>query len=75
MWSKIQSDFKTWTPDQRDAACTRILIPLKVPVWTPGGDPKAFLRSIADINGRDGRRHGCRCGSRRRCLREGVARR
>ena len=53
IWSKIQSDFHSWTPDQRNAACTRILIPLKVPVGTPGGDPKGFLRSMADINGWD----------------------
>ena len=36
IWSKIQSDFRSWTPVQREDACTRILIPLKKPVWTPG---------------------------------------
>lgn len=53
IWSKIQADFHSWTTAQRDTACTRILIPLKKPIWTPGGDPKAFVRSMADINGWD----------------------
>ena len=53
IWSRIQADFRSWTSAQRDDACTRILIPLKAPVWTPGGDAKAFLRSMADINGWD----------------------
>ncbi|MBC8164806.1 MAG: LysM peptidoglycan-binding domain-containing protein [Bryobacteraceae bacterium] len=53
IWTKIQSDFRSWTPDQRSDACSRILIPLKMPVWTPGTDPKTFIRSVGDINGWD----------------------
>jgi hypothetical protein len=53
IWTKIQTDFKGWTANQREEACTRVLIPLKVPVWTPGGDVKQFMRSMADINGWD----------------------
>jgi hypothetical protein len=50
---KIQVDFRTWSRDDRERACRRILIPLKMPVWTPGTNPKDFLRSFADINGWD----------------------
>lgn len=53
IWTKIQTDFHSWSPSQRDDACTRVLIPLTMPVWTPGGDIKKFLRSVADINGWD----------------------
>jgi len=53
IWTKIQTDFRLWTRDQRDQACSRILIPLKMPVWPSGGDPKTFIRSMADINGWD----------------------
>jgi hypothetical protein len=51
--SKIQTDFRSWTSDAQQQACRRILIPLKVPVWTPGTNPKDFLRSAADLNGWD----------------------
>jgi hypothetical protein len=50
---QIQSDFRMWTRDQRESACTRILFPVKMPTYTPGMDPKAFLISAADINGWD----------------------
>jgi hypothetical protein len=53
IWTKIQTDFHSWTPAQREDACIRVLVPLKVPAWTPGGDVKKFLRSAADINGWD----------------------
>ncbi len=53
IWSRIQADFRAWTPVQRDEACKRILIPLKKPVLTPGTDVSKFLRSVADINGWD----------------------
>jgi hypothetical protein len=53
IWTKIQTDFHSWTPSQREDACTRVLVPVKMPVWTPGGDTKKFLRSAADINGWD----------------------
>ena len=52
VWSRILTDFYSWTAAQREAACNRILIPLKVPVWTPGDIPKS-VRSVADINGWD----------------------
>jgi hypothetical protein len=53
IWSKIQTDFRSWTPAQREAACTRVLIPLKKPEWKPGTDARQFTRSMADINGWD----------------------
>jgi hypothetical protein len=53
IWAKIQTDFHSWTPSQREDACTRVLVPVHMPVWTPGGDIKKFLRSAADINGWD----------------------
>jgi len=53
IWSKIQADFASWSKAQQDEACTRILIPVKKPVWKPGINPKDFLRSAADINGWD----------------------
>jgi hypothetical protein len=53
VWTKIQSDFRSWTPEQRDAACTRILIPLQKPVWTPDTNIKSYVKSMADINGWD----------------------
>jgi hypothetical protein len=44
---KIQTDFRTtWTPTQRDAACKRILIPLK-PV-RPGTKEPTFKEIVAD---------------------------
>jgi hypothetical protein len=53
IWSKIQSDFKSWTPTERDQACTRILLPFKAPTFSHGTDPKDVLQSMADINGWD----------------------
>ncbi len=50
---QIQADFRTWSRDDRERACTRILFPVKMPSYTPGMDPKAFLISAADINGWD----------------------
>jgi hypothetical protein len=51
--NQIQADFRRWKKDDRERACRRILIPLKMPVWTPGTNPKDFARSAADINGWD----------------------
>lgn len=53
IWARIQSDFRLWSPDQRDSACKRILIPLQMPKRTPGGGVPKFVRSVADINGWD----------------------
>ncbi|HWO35769.1 MAG TPA: hypothetical protein VNO32_43810 [Candidatus Acidoferrum sp.] len=53
VWTKIQSDFRSWTPEQREAACSRILIPLQKPVWTAGTNIKSYVKSMADINGWD----------------------
>jgi hypothetical protein len=53
IWTKIQTDFRGWTDQQKTDACSRILIPLKVPTYTPGTDPKSFIKSMADINGWD----------------------
>lgn len=50
---KIQANSRGWSRDNRERACRRILIPLKMPVWTPGTNPKNFLRSAADIDGWD----------------------
>jgi hypothetical protein len=44
---KIQTDFRrTWTPSQKDAACTRILIPL-TPV-RPGTKPPTFKEIVSN---------------------------
>jgi len=53
IWSRIQSDFRSWTTDQKFSACTRVLIPVQRPTYTPGTDPMTFARSAADINGWD----------------------
>ncbi len=53
IWTKIQNDFASWTRDEREEACTRVLIPVKAPVWSPGMDLKSYLKSSADINGWD----------------------
>jgi LysM domain len=51
---QIQVDFRHgWSQDDKERACRRILVPLKMPVWTPGTNIKDFLRSAADINGWD----------------------
>jgi hypothetical protein len=48
---RIQADFKgsTWTKDDRQRACRRILIPLKMPVWTPGTNLRDFGRSATPL--------------------------
>lgn len=55
IFSQIQTDFHSasWSPSDRRSACARILFPLKLPVWTPGMDPRGFIMSAADINGWD----------------------
>lgn len=53
IWTKIQVDFRGWTAAQKADACSRILIPLKTPTYSPGTDPKTFIQSAADINGWD----------------------
>lgn len=50
---QIQTDFRSWSKDDKEKACRRILIPLKLPQWVPGMDPKAFVHSLADIDGWD----------------------
>jgi hypothetical protein len=53
IWSKIKTDFKSWTPDQRDQACVRVLVPVQMPTRLDPHDPMGTLRSAADINGWD----------------------
>ncbi len=53
IWTRIQNDFRSWTDTQKADACSRILIPLQKPTYTPGTDVKTFLKSMADINGWD----------------------
>jgi hypothetical protein len=50
MLSKIQADFRMWSREDRERACGRILIPLKMPVWKPGTDLKQFGQSAASID-------------------------
>jgi hypothetical protein len=53
IWTKIQDDFRSWTAVQKADACSRILIPIKTPTYSPGTDPKTFIQSAADIDGWD----------------------
>jgi hypothetical protein len=55
IWKKIQDDFSTWSPAEKEAACKKILFPVKRPesIWKPGEDVKQFVRGMADINGWD----------------------
>ena len=53
IWTRIQTDFRGWTDQQKSDACSRILIPLQMPTYTPGADAKTFIKSMADINGWD----------------------
>jgi LysM domain len=53
IWTQIQTDFRAWSPSQRDSACTQVLIPFKMPTRSKGDDLMTFARSAADINGWD----------------------
>jgi hypothetical protein len=53
VWSRIRTDFRSWSPDRREAACRRILIPLRMPDWRQRNDPALLVGSMADINGWD----------------------
>lgn len=57
-WTKVQSDFRSWTDEQKIIACDKILIPVQMPT-SPLGLPtdlnqlKKLAQQFADINGWD----------------------
>ena len=57
-WTKVQTDFHSWTEAQKVIACDKILIPVQIPT-SPLGIPtdlnelKKLAQQFADINGWD----------------------
>jgi LysM domain len=50
---KIQSDFRSWSREDREKACRRILLPVKMPTAQLGTNLRDYMHSAADLNGWD----------------------
>jgi hypothetical protein len=53
MWTQIQRDFRSWSPEQKASACMRVMVPLQRPSGEFKKDKVGYLRSMADIDGWD----------------------